>query len=119
MWIAAARRFGTMLLAVGGATAVIAALLGLLVGTSLSRAVSLGFYTVGSFFVIVGFFVGNRGPIRAHGDDAALLGVFPLRRRWADAEEHAETINDSALFVSLGFVLILLGVAVDTRYELI
>jgi hypothetical protein len=119
MWVAAARRFGTMLLAAAGSTALVAALLGLLVGSSIGRAVSLGLYGVGSFLVIVGFFIGNRGPIRARGDDAALLGLFPLRRRWADAEEHAATINDSALFVSLGFVLILLGVAVDSRYDLV
>jgi hypothetical protein len=116
---AAARRFGTMLLAAGGLTAVIAALLGLLIGAPVTRAVSLGFYGVGSFFVVVGFFIGNRGPIRARGDETALLGMFPMKRRWADAEEHSGTINDSALFVSLGFVLIILGVAVDTRYELI
>jgi len=108
-----------MLLAAGGLTAVIAALLGLLIGAPVSRAVSLGFYGVGSFLVVVGFFIGNRGPIRARGDETALLGMFPMKRRWADAEEHSGTINDSALFVSLGFVLIILGVAVDTRYELI
>jgi hypothetical protein len=116
---AAARRFGTMLLAAGGITALIAAVLGLLIGAPVTRAVSLGFYGVGSFLVVIGFFIGNRGPIRARGDDTALLGMFPMRRRWADADEHAGTINDSALFVSLGFVLIVLGVAVDTRHELI
>jgi hypothetical protein len=108
-----------MLLAAAGTTAVVAALLGLLVGSSLSRSVSLGFYAVGSFLVVIGFFIGNRGPIRARGDETALLGMFPMRRRWADADEHAGTINDSALFVSLGFVLIVIGIAVDTRYELI
>ena len=30
--------------------------------------------------------------------------------RWATAEEREETINKSAIFVALGFVLILLGV---------
>jgi hypothetical protein len=119
MWRGAARRFGTMLGAVVGVTALVAAVLGLIVGSSLPRAVSLGFYAVGSFFVIIGFFVGNRGPIRAKGEDAALFGLFPLRRRWAEPGEHAGTINDSALLVVLGFVLIVLGIAVDTRYDLI
>jgi hypothetical protein len=108
-----------MLLAAGGTTAAVAALLALLIGAPVSRAVSLGFYGVGSFLVVIGFFIGNRGPIRARGDETALLGMFPMRRRWADADEHAGTINDSALFVSLGFVLIVIGIAVDTRYELI
>jgi hypothetical protein len=119
VWRGAARRFGLMLGGVAGVTALVAAVLGLVVGSSLSRAVSLGFYAVGSFLVIIGFFVGNRGPIRAKGEDAALFGLFPLRRRWAEADEHAATINDSALLVVLGFVLIVLGIAVDTRYDLI
>jgi hypothetical protein len=119
MWRGAARRFGLMLGAVVGITAVVASLLGLVVGASLDRAVSLGFYAVGSFLVIIGFFIGNRGPIRAKGEDTALLGLFPMRRRWAEPDEHEATINDSALLVVLGFVLIVLGIAVDTRYDLI
>jgi hypothetical protein len=119
MWRGAARRFGLMLGAVVGITAVVASVLGLIAGASLDRAVSLGFYAVGSFLVIVGFFIGNRGPIRAKGEDTAMLGLFPIRRRWAEPDEHAGTINDSALLVVLGFVLIVLGIAVDTRYDLI
>ena len=119
MWRGAARRFGTMLAGVAVATTLVASVLGLLVGSSLARSVSLGYYAVGSFFVIVGFFIGNRGPIRARDEDAALFGLFPIRRRWAEPDEHAATINDSALLVVLGFVLIILGVAVDTRYDLL
>ena len=119
MWRGDARRFGLMLGAVVGITAVVASVLGLLVGASLDRAVSLGFYAVGSFLVIIGFFIGNRGPIRAKGEDTALLGLFPMRRRWAEPDEHEGAINDSALLVVLGFSLIVLGIAVDTRYDLI
>ena len=119
MWRGAARRFGLMFGAVVAVTAVVAAVLGLLIGASLDRSVSLGFYCVGSFLVIIGFFVGNRGPIRAKGEDAAMFGLFPIRRRWAEPGEHEGTINDSALLVVLGFVLIVLGIAVDTRYDLI
>jgi hypothetical protein len=119
MWRGAARRFGLMLGSVAGVTALVAAVLGLLLGSSLARAVSLGFYAVGSFLVIIGFFVGNRGPIRAKGEDAAMFGLFPIRRRWAEPDEHEGSINDSALLVVLGFVLIVLGIAVDTRYDLI
>ena len=118
MWRGAARRFGTML----GRSQVrprswrrSSACYRLL-----ARAlVSLGFYAVGSFLVIIGFFVGNRGPIRARGDDTAMLGLFPVRRRWAERDEHEATINDSALLVVLGFVLIVLGIAVDARYDLV
>src|SRR5687768_1474476 len=108
---AAARRFLTLLGATIGVTALGAILLGALTGSSLQRAISLGFYLVGSFLVVAGFFIGNRGPVRAKDDRGAFLFLFPTRRRWATAEEHAATINDSAIFVTLGFVLIMLGVA--------
>ena len=36
----------------------------------------------------------------------------------ADPEEREETINMSAIYVLLGFVLILLGFAADRRYSL-
>jgi hypothetical protein len=38
--------------------------------------------------------------------------------RWATATEQDETLNSSALFVTLGLGLILLGVFADTRYKL-
>jgi hypothetical protein len=38
--------------------------------------------------------------------------------RWATPEEREETINMSAIYVLLGFVLILFGFAADTRYSL-
>ena len=39
--------------------------------------------------------------------------------RWASPEEREENINLSAIFVVLGFVLILIGVAADNRYDLV
>ena len=35
--------------------------------------------------------------------------------RWATPAEREETINSSAVFVTIGFVLLLLGVLVDSR----
>jgi hypothetical protein len=115
---AAARRFGLLLGASVGVTAVGATLLGLLAGASVLRSISLGFYLVGSFLVIAGFFIGNRGPVRAKDDSGGFLFLFPTRRRWATPDEHAGTLNDSAIFVTLGFVLIMLGVVADSRYDL-
>ena len=39
--------------------------------------------------------------------------------RWASPAEREENINLSAIFVVLGFVLILVGVAADNRYDLV
>ena len=91
--------------------------IGLLIGASPSRSIAIGFYLVGSFWLVSGFFVGNRGPVRLKSDIGAPL--FGSRFvRWATPEEREETINMSAVYVLLGFVLILLGFAADTRYSL-
>ncbi len=117
MLLAAARRFFVLLAATAGVTAAGSLVFGLLLGASAGRAVALGFYLVGSFLLVAGFFVGNRGPVRLKGAGGAPL--FGSRFvRWATPEERESTINDSAIFVSLGFVLILLGVLVDGRHRL-
>ena len=98
-------------------TAIGSLIIGALLGSSLTRSLAVGFYIVGSFWLVSGFFVGNRGPVRLKGDFGAPL--FGSRFvRWATPEEREETINMSALYVLLGFVLILFGFVADTRYSL-
>ena len=115
---AAARRFAVLLAGLAAGTAVLALLLGLAFGSSVSRSLSLGWYIVGSVLLISGFFVGNRGPTRPQGE--GFLGPFSLRRwvRWASPDEQRESISLSAVLVILGFVLIALGVLADTRYAI-
>jgi hypothetical protein len=96
-------------------------LLGLVFGASPARSVSLGLTVIGSFLLISGFFVGNRGPVRLKNEDAPMGGPFFFGSRlvrWATPSEREETINLSAVFVSVGFTLILIGVAADPRYTL-
>ena len=99
-----------------GGTAVLAILIGVAFGASISRAVSVGWYSVGSVLLISGFFVGNRGPARPQGDGP--MTPFSMRRwvRWATPEEQRESISLSAVLVVLGFLVIALGVLVDSRY---
>ena len=123
MWRAAGGRFLKLLLLASAVVCVPAGLAALLGGVSLSRAVSVGFYVLGSFLLLSGFFVGNRGPVRPKeesGGTATPLGMILGQRdvRWATPEERVETINMSAVFVLLGFVLILIGAVADTRYRL-
>jgi hypothetical protein len=115
---AALRRLGILFGTLAGGTAAIALLIGVPAGASLSRALSLGWYAVGSVLLIGGFFVGNRGPARPQGEGWAL---FSMRRwvRWATPDEQRESISLSALLVILGFVLIVLGAIADTRYSVI
>lgn len=118
MWRAAIRRFFVLLGIVAAVTAVASLLIGLASGASLTRALSLGWYLIGSFLLISGFFVGNRGPARLKkGSDAVpLFGSRMLR--WANREEREEAINLSAIFITLGLTLIILGVIADSRYKL-
>jgi hypothetical protein len=115
---AAARRIAIIVAALVGGTATLALLLGLALGSSVSRSLSLGWYIVGSVLLISGFFVGNRGPSRPEGEG---WHVFSLRRwvRWATPGEQRESLSLSAVLVVLGFLLIVLGVLADTRYKIV
>ena len=97
-------------------------MLGVWLGASPQRSISLGLYLIGCFLLVSGFFVGNRGPVRPKSETEG--GVLPIpfgnrRLRWATQTEHQETINLSAVFVGLGFALVLLGVGIDGRVDLI
>lgn len=118
MWTAALRRLAGLFVLAVGITALAALSFALLLGESVSRAVSVGFYLVGSFLTIAGFFVGNRGPVRLKRDvGVPLFGSRIVR--WATPEEREDSINTSAIYVVLGFALIFLGVLADTRYSLV
>jgi hypothetical protein len=120
MWLAAGRRFLGLFLLATAITLAVSLAIGLPLGASVARTVSVGFYAVGSFLLISGFFVGNRGPVRLKRSGEG--GPFLLGSRfvrWATPEEREETINLSAIFVVLGFVLILVGVVADNRYDLV
>jgi hypothetical protein len=114
---AALRRFLILLGAAAGVTFLGSVALGLAVGASFSRAVSVGFYIVGCFLLVCGFFVGNRGPVRPRGMGPSLFGARFMR--WATPLEREETLNESAVYVVVGILLIVLGVAADSRYRLL
>ena len=122
--LAALRRLALLIVGCCAVTVVGSALLGLLVGASLDRSVALGFYGVGCFLMVAGFFVGNRGPSRVKSEEGQGAAMpFPFmggrRLRWASADEQNETINNSAVFISLGLLLVALGAIIDTRHSLL
>jgi len=119
--LGAGRRLGLLLVIAVFGTALVSLADGALFGSSVSRSVSVGYYVVGSFLLISGFFVGNRGPVRVKGDPGAgVLGIFFNRRlRWATGEEQFESLSLSVVFVVIGIALIVLGVVADTRYSLV
>jgi len=133
MFFAAVRRLAFISAVAIGVTVVVSLLIGLLIGSGVERALTLGFYFVGSFLLISGFFVGNRGPVRVKAEDHGEEGVagaspaamiFPIpgfskrRMRWASASEQNETINNSAIFIVLGLLLVFIGVGFDSHHSL-
>jgi hypothetical protein len=111
------RRFAFILLGLGTFTAAITLTFTALSGSNADRTVAIGFDLVGVFFLVAGFFVGNRGPVRLKGQ--ASVPLFGERRmRWATPEEREDAISDSAIFVAVGIAMIVIGVAIDSRYRL-
>jgi hypothetical protein len=123
MYRAGFRRLAFAVLIAVGVTALISVAIGLLVGSSLDRSLVLGFYLMGCFLMLAGFFVGNRGPTRVKSESPAAsatpFGVFSGERRlrWATLSEQEESINNSAVFVGLGVVLVIIGVLLDSRHS--
>jgi hypothetical protein len=112
--------------AVAAVTALVASLGALAAGGSILGAVSTGFYLVGSFLMVAGFFAGNRGPLRSRGDEgderpgAMLFGVgVAARFRSATTTERRDSIATAGLFLLAGVVLVALGVALDERIALL
>ena len=122
MIAAAARRYLTLFGAAAGITVALSGLFALIAGSSVRRALALGFYLVGSFLLIAGFFVGSRGRARPVTEDSD-RGSFPFmsarKVRSATEEEERETISASAIFISLGVSLLVVGVMVDSQARLL
>jgi hypothetical protein len=123
MILAALRRFGLLVLLCIGVTAGVSSLLGLLLGASIDRSLTLGFYLMGCFLLVTGFFVGNRGPARIKSElPGPSVLPFPMfggarQLRWATPSEQYETMTSSAVFISVGLILILVGTLVDSRHS--
>ncbi|MEO5633048.1 hypothetical protein [Gaiella sp.] len=125
----AARRIGLIVVGVVAVTLLGSLVGSLLVGTSVERAVSTGLYVVGSFFLVLGFFSGVRGPARPRstdgdeekGESGHLFGVGIAGRgaRTATVEERRDARGTTWLFIFLGAALIAAGIIVDGRASLI
>lgn len=114
--LAAARRLLLLLAAVSAIVVAVGLFFAALGAGSVDRAVSLGFYGVGSFLVLGGFLLGNRGPYRSGRSRRGGLGR-ELQRSTPD--ETRDTINMAILLTVLGFVLLAIGVIIDSRFRLV
>jgi hypothetical protein len=113
VFVGGMRRFFGIFGMLAAVTAVGSLFAAIILHADVSRSLAIGYYLVGAGLLIGGFFVGNRGPVRAKRNQP--IPMFGSRFvRWATAEELDEAINTSAVYVSLGFALILIGVLADT-----
>lgn len=120
MWLGALRRLAGLFVLASALALLGALVFGIAVGADARRAISVAFYVTGSFLLISGFFVGNRGPVRIRGGEQGAYMFFGSRFvRWASPAEREENINLSAIFFVLGFLLILVGIAADNRYDVV
>jgi hypothetical protein len=123
---AAARRIVLLFGLATVAIALVSGLIGLALGSSVTRSAATGLYLVGSFLVVLGVFAGVRGPLRPAGDpeDAepfgALLGVgiFSKGARRATTDERDDARATAWLFLAMGLVMVLVGIVLDPRTRL-
>ena len=81
MLLAGLRRFAVLVVIAVVVTAVGVGVLAAATGQQVRRSVTVGLYLVGSVFVMMGFFAGNRAPVRADGEHAGLFGGLSLAAR--------------------------------------
>jgi hypothetical protein len=116
--LGALRRFtAVVLVAVAGAC-----LLGLLIAAvahdDLRRGLAIGLYASGAALTGLALLLGTRPPVRSKGDG----GFVGLGRwvgtgvRWAARDEQDEAINLPALLLTVGVVLVVIGIGVDDRH---
>ena len=122
MLLAALRRLTFLVLLCVGFTVVLSLLLGTLAGSPIARSLALGFYAMGCFLLVAGFFTGNRGPARVKSESAGPMMLpllfFPRKLRWATRDEQNDTMKNSGLFIFLGLVLVVIGFFFDSRHAL-
>jgi hypothetical protein len=120
--VAGVRRFAIVTAVVVVVTALLSLAFGLLVGDSVNRSLSVGFYLAASMSMLLGVFFGIRPPVRQEGDAGALGGLFGIFGsgpvRFATPEEREDSLSSSAVFVVLGLVLVLFGLVCDGRHPL-
>ena len=123
----AARRFTLLAGAAILVTAAISAGVGLALGGPAARSAATGLYIVGCFLIVLGVFNGLRGPVRPKGSDEEReavggvlgFGIFSGGIRAASADETADARATTWLFLALGIAMVVVGVLLDPRTDLL
>ena len=108
-----------LFLAISVLTILMSASFGLLVDASIPRSIAVGFYLVGCFVLLGAFFFGNRGPVRPLEMKTQAACSASARAGCAGRPGRARGGDQGASgLLPLGVVLILLGIAWDTKHSL-
>jgi hypothetical protein len=115
----ALRRIAIILGSLIGGTAVISLLLGLAAGSSVRRALSVGFYIAGAALLSGTVIMGIRGPLRPEWKDGETMGRFlgPRGVRKATPEERSQSRSSSLFLFGLGAAMIAIGVVLDPEHH--
>ena len=119
--LAGLRRLAVLLVATAVGLGGAAALGGLAFGSSAGRSISVTYYVVGAFLLVLGFFAGTRGPLRPRGSEEASdpvtgmfgVGISSKGARAATETERKDSIATAGIFLAVGIWLIALGVVID------
>ena len=120
--LAGLRRLAVLLVATSVGIGGLAALGGLAFGSTAGRSISVTYYVVGAFLLVLGFFAGMRGPLRPRGsaEEASdpVTGIFGVGisskgARPATESERMDSIATAGIFLAVGIWLIALGVVID------
>ena len=102
------RRFVQVAVTVVVSTAVVSLALGLLVGDSVNRSLSVGFYLAACLSITLGVFFGIRPPVRQEGDAGAVGGLFGVFGsgpvRFATNDERLRSAGVGSLAVQAAFI---------------
>ena len=119
--LAGLRRLAVLLVATAVGIGGVAALGGLAFGSTAGRSISVTYYVVGAFLLVLGFFAGTRGPLRPRGSEEASdpvtgmfgVGISSKGARPATESERTDSIATAGMFLAVGVWLIALGVVID------
>jgi hypothetical protein len=119
--IAGLKRLALLLVATSLALGALGALGALVAGGEVDRWVSVAYYLVGTFLLVLGFFSGMRGPLRPRGADEGAdpvtglfgIGIATRGARRATEDERRDTLATAGIFLVVGLWLIVLGILID------
>jgi hypothetical protein len=118
MLLAGFRRLAIAAGALLAATVVVSLLLGLAMGSSAGRSVSVGLYILGALLLVGCFVFGVRGPLRgvsSTGETTSFVGARRLRA--ATPEERTESTRLALLLFVLGIAIVIIGSVIDPNHK--